>query len=262
MIIDFHTHIFPDHIAHNAIPHLEKEGGVKAHLNGTKTALLDSMDKNGVEKSVVCSIATKPSQFQAILDWSQTLSCERLVPFASIHPDDPNCLEQIRQIKEMGFKGIKMHPYYQDFFFNDTRLLPIFKLVTDLQLILLMHTGYDIAFPRIRRADPAQILEVHTLFPNLKLVTSHLGAWDQWQEVRTTLIGKPIYMDISFSLQMMDRQTARDLICNHPPEYTLFGSDSPWEDQGTVLTMLKQLELEKSLFEKIKGENAERLLEG
>jgi len=262
MIIDFHTHIFPDHIASGAISHLEKEGGVKAHLDGTRGDLLASMNKNGIDSSVVCSIATKPSQFQSILDWSLTLKSDRLVPFASIHPDDPNCLEQIRQIKKLGFKGIKMHPYYQDFFITDKRLHPIFSLLSDLQLIVLMHTGYDIAFPRIRRADPKMIREIHTLFPDLLLVTSHLGAWEQWEEVQEMLVGKPIYMDISFSLKSLSREKARDILCNHPSDYILFGSDSPWEGQGISLRMLEDLELDDKLLNKIKGENAKQLLRG
>ena len=261
MIIDFHTHIFPDHVAPNAIPHLEKEGGVKAYLNGTRTDLLASMATHGIDASVVCSIATKPAQFKSILEWSQTLQSDRLIPFASIHPDDPNCLAQLCQIKEMGLKGIKMHPYYQDFFLNDKKMLPIFKLVSDLQLILLMHTGYDIAFPKIRRADPEKILQAHSLFPNVKLVTSHLGAWNQWDEVRALLVGRPLYMDISFSLQLLDKQTARDIICNHPREYILFGSDSPWEDQGKSLEMLEALELDAELLKNIQGTNAQQLLQ-
>lgn len=34
--------------------------------------------------------------------------------------------------------------------------------------LLLMRTGYDIAFPRIRRADPQRILWVKDHFPGLR----------------------------------------------------------------------------------------------
>ncbi len=60
MIIDFHTHIFPDKLAAAAIPKLEKAGGITAHTNGTRQGLLDSMAQAGVDKSVVCTIATRP----------------------------------------------------------------------------------------------------------------------------------------------------------------------------------------------------------
>ena len=66
-IIDFHTHAFPDELAERVIKMLEDEGGVKARLDGKISSLLGSMDKCGIEKSVICNIATKPAQFDSIL---------------------------------------------------------------------------------------------------------------------------------------------------------------------------------------------------
>ena len=60
-IIDFHAHAFPDKVAADAIPYLEEEGDVKAIHDGRVASLLNLMDRDGVEKSVICSIATKPS---------------------------------------------------------------------------------------------------------------------------------------------------------------------------------------------------------
>ena len=111
--IDIHTHAFPDHIAPKAIPTLEKEGGIKAYLNGTVAALLDSMDRAGVEQSVLCSIATRPEHFDPILEWSKAIRSERIEPFPSLHPEDPQLLEHLQLIHDEGFKGGKMHSYYQ-----------------------------------------------------------------------------------------------------------------------------------------------------
>ena len=66
-IIDFHTHAFPDQIAEKAMQKLQQNCIVKACLNGTLYDLLHSMDKSGIEKAVLCNIATKPDQFEAIL---------------------------------------------------------------------------------------------------------------------------------------------------------------------------------------------------
>ena len=92
-IIDFHTHAFPEELAERAMKALLEEGkkksDVTAHLDGRVSSLLSSMDRNNIEKSIVCSIATKPSQFEPILAWSQKIRSDRLVPFPSLHPDDP-----------------------------------------------------------------------------------------------------------------------------------------------------------------------------
>jgi predicted TIM-barrel fold metal-dependent hydrolase len=263
-IIDFHTHAFPDKLADRAIQALLEEGqkkhDVKAHLDGKISSLLESMDRNNIEKSVICSIATRPSQFEPILEWSKQIRSERIIPFPSIHPDAPNGPEQVRQVKAEGFKGIKFHPYYQDFDIDDRRLFPIYEELQRQQLTTVMHTGFDLAFERTRRCDPVKIVSVLDAFPGLRLVTTHLGAWEDWEEVEKHMSGKKIYMEISYSLDCMAKETARRIIMNHPPDHILFGSDSPWEDQGRAISLLKDLGLGEDMERMILKENAERLL--
>ena len=259
-IIDIHTHAFPDPIAAKAIPALEKVGNIKAYLDGTVSALLASMDRSGIDQSVVCSIATRPDQFAAIVDWSQTIRSERIIPFPSLHPGDPQLLEHLQLLHDLGFKGVKMHPYYQDYFLDDDGLTAFYGKMSALGMVLVIHAGYDIAFPRIRRADPQRILEVCRQFPELKLIATHLGGWDEWKDVRRLLTGEPIYMEISFALDFLDQIRLRDILLSHPPEYLLFGTDSPWTDQATTLKMLGKLKLPEALFAQITGTNAQRLL--
>jgi predicted TIM-barrel fold metal-dependent hydrolase len=260
-IIDFHAHAFPDQVAESAIPYLEEEGDVKANHDGRVSSLLAIMDKDGVEKSVICSIATRPSQFESILAWSKLIRSDRIIPFPSFHPEDSSVLQKIEQIKTEGFKGIKMHPYYQSFFLDDEKMLPAYEKISEQNLILVMHTGFDIAFPRIRRCDPLQILNVVNQFPDLKMVTTHLGAWEQWDEVEELLAGRPIYMDVSYTLDQINRETARRIILKHPREYILFGTDSPWSGPQETYKNLQALELGSKREELILRKNGLALLE-
>ena len=260
-IIDFHAHAFPDHVAADAIPYLEEEGNVKAMHDGRIASLLGLMDRDNVEKSVICSIATRPSQFAAILNWSGQIRSERIIPFPSVHPQDHEILQHIAQIRQEGFKGIKMHPYYQKFFLDDRALYPAYEKMSELGLILVMHTGFDIAYPRIRRCDPQQILNVSRRFPGLKMITTHLGAWQQWAEVEELLAGEKIYMDVSYTLDQIDPATARRIILRHPGEYIIFGTDSPWSGARETVERLKSLELGRELEEMILRKNGLALLE-
>lgn len=259
-IIDFHTHAFPDELAARAIPFLEEEGNIKAWLDGTTSDLLRSMDRAGIEQSVICSIATRPQQFRSILDWSRSIRSERLLPLPSVHPESEQLADEIRQVAEAGFPGIKLHPYYQNFALDEERLTPLYEALLRHDLLVVMHTGFDIAYPRNPICDPARIRKVVERFPELKLITTHLGAWDHWKESRRLLIGRPIYMEISFALDFLDRKTARQMITSHPADYLLFGSDSPWADQHAALELLRSLDLEAELFAKITRDNALRLL--
>lgn len=259
-IIDFHTHAFPDKLATSAIPYLEKEGNVKACLDGTISSLLASMDRAGIEQSVVCSIATRPAQFDSILAWSKQIRSDRIIPFLSFHPSDVNYLERIDQIKAEGFKGIKLHPYYQEFKIDEDRLLAAYEKICENNLIVVMHTGFDIAFPRLRIADPPRIMRVIERFPELKLVTTHLGSWEQWDEVRASMAGKPVYMDISYTLDFLPREEALAIINLHPREYLIFGTDSPWADQEKSIRQLRDLGLDQETTESILRKNGNRLL--
>ena len=122
MIIDFHTHIFPDKIAVKTIEHLEKVGGVKAATDGTLKGLLTSMEQCGVDLSVILPVATKPTQFENIQSFAKSVNEQyagRLISFGGIHPDCEDYKKELDTIKAMGLIGIKLHPDYQGVMIDD-----------------------------------------------------------------------------------------------------------------------------------------------
>ena len=260
IIIDFHAHAFPDALAVRAISQLEHGGGVKAFLDGRVSSLLASMDGAGICTSVVCSIATKPEQFDPILKWSQAVASPRIVPLPSIHPKDPDPVGQAHRVAEAGLRGIKLHPYYQNFAIDDETLFPLYRALDKLGLFMVCHTGFDFAFPRDRRADPLRILRVLDRVPSLRFITTHMGAWDDWDEVEKHLLGKPITMDISLSLELLGQERARAMLSAHPADRIVFGTDSPWSSQSESLRMVRSLELDKEREQRLLSKNAEALL--
>jgi uncharacterized protein len=260
MIIDIHTHAFPDAIAERAVPWLEEEGDIEACLDGKISSLLVSMDKAGIDISVVASICTKPPQFRPILTWSQEIASERLMPFPSIHPDDPDAVDHIKEIAGLGFRGIKLHPYYQNFVVDEKRMDPIYRQIQREDLVVLMHTGFDLAYPRDRIADPEKVAAVMDRFPALKFIASHFGAWEDWDEVENRLLGRKVYLDSSYSLSQLGEEKALRFLKNHDHNYFLFGSDSPWGDQGADLETLRRFDLDDEYTGLLLGGNAKRLL--
>ncbi|MEN8141382.1 MAG: amidohydrolase family protein [Thermodesulfobacteriota bacterium] len=258
--IDFHSHAFPDELAATTVSALAKVGNVQPALDGTTADLLQSMARTNIDRSVICSIATRPQQFAAILAWSRAIASEKLIPLASIHPDSADIEGELAQIKAAGLAGIKLHPFYQDFFLGDPRLEPIFKGLIRHELLLVMHCGYDIGFPEERRADPGQLRQLIGRHPELQLVAAHLGSWQLWHEVESELLGEDIYLDLAFALPYLDRAQALRILENHRPERLLFGSDSPWADQGAAIAAIKELGLAKGLEENILWKNGDELL--
>ncbi|AQT70228.1 putative metal-dependent hydrolase of the TIM-barrel fold protein [Anaerohalosphaera lusitana] len=261
-IIDFHTHAFPDAVAERAMANLQSGAtGVEAYLDGTVADLLRSMDAAGIEKSFICTIATRPGQFEGVLTWCDSIRSDRILPFPSLHPKDDDKPQKIQQIAREGFHGVKLHPFYQNFYANDPRMREIYDNICTSQLVLLLHCGYDIAFPRERRVDPAKIRDLAQNWPDLKLVAAHMGGWDAWDEVEQLILGRNIYMDISFTFRSLGVQKTADLIRRHGPQKVLFGTDSPWNDQSQELKLLRDTNLPQADLDLILSQNALRLLD-
>lgn len=263
MLIDFHTHAFEDALAAKAIPFLEEEGNIKAFTDGRVSSLLASMDRAGIERSVVCPIATKPTHFEGIRRWARGVRAAepRLEMLLSIHPDDPDALAHVDETAADGFKGLKFHPYYQKFVLDDERLFPVYERIAARGLFAVFHTGYDMAYPPDRIANPLRARHVADAFPDFKLVVTHLGGWRDWEESRQCIIGQPIYVETSYCLHEMPLAEARAMILAHPADRILFGTDSPWDGQAEELARWQTLGLPEDRLAACLGGNAARLLQ-
>lgn len=259
-IIDFHTHAFPDALAERALAALSEGAGVVPCHDGRVSSLLRSMDEYGIEISVLASIATRPEQFAPILKWSKAVASDRLIPFPSVHPADPEALERLTIIREEGFRGVKLHPYYQEFTVDEERLDPYYARADELGLIVMIHGGFDPAFPRDRIGSGDRFLSLYRKFPTLKFIAAHLGAWDDWELVREQLLGQPVYMDVSMSIDTMSKADSEYFVTHHPADYILFGTDSPWGDPAEHIRRLAELDVDEEIKEKIRHVNARRLL--
>lgn len=246
-IIDSHTHAFPDAIAAGAIKTLSDSGRwekATAFTDGTVKGLLNSMDRAGVHASIVCSIATRPSQVQKITDWSVSIASERIIPFASIHPDYEKPEAECERIASLGLRGIKFHPQYQMCAIDDPRTHRIAKAAAANDLAFTVHGGYDLAFDHSDAASPASIRRLFDAVPRLRLQACHMGGWRRWEESLELLAGLPVYLETSYSLGSCPQELLDRMIEKHPPEYFMWGTDSPWKDQASELALFRTLRLD------------------
>lgn len=123
--IDFHTHIYPDHVAHSTVTAVCRRSGITASADGTLEGLKRSMAAAGIDLSVVAAVATKPEQVGSIQRWLADIRQPGIETLAAMHPADPLTLEQMGTLKRQGFRGFKLHPDYQDFFVDDPRMYQI-----------------------------------------------------------------------------------------------------------------------------------------
>ena len=157
MIIDFHTHSFPDDIADRAVGRLAQSGGIPNYLDGRVDSIKASMKKAGIDYSVLLPIATKPSQHTTInkiaIETNKSFKSTGIISFGTIHPDNDDYKTIISDLAKAGVPGIKLHPVFQRTNIDDPRCLRIIECANDNDLIVSIHCGMDISFPNCDEAS-------------------------------------------------------------------------------------------------------------
>ena len=267
MIIDFHTHVFPDKIAERTVTALAGAASTTPYSDGTLKGLTDSMKKSGIDLSVNLPVLTSPKQFDSVLAFAKEVNeaykkglCP-VISFAGIHPDCEDIEGKMRQIKDSGFLGVKIHPDYQGAFINDEGYIRILEAAKECDLIVVTHAGIDAAFREIGAKCPPRLAkEVVRRVGHPKFVLAHLGGHEQVDEVLDELCGEDVYFDTAYSLPFIDDERLCEIIKRHGSEKILFATDSPWGDQASFVERINSLSLSTENKNKIFSENAKRIL--
>jgi uncharacterized protein len=263
-ILDCHSHAFPDHVAPGAMRSLVAEAKwrpVTAYHDGTIRGLLASMDRAGIGRTIMCSVATRPGQVGKITDWSASVATERIIPFASIHPDFAEPEKEVERIASLGLRGLKFHPQYMNCAIDDPRTVRIAHAAAANGLAMVFHGGYDLAFEKDDLGGPRQTLNLHRAVPKLRILACHVGGWERWQESLEYIAGEEIYIETSFCLGgQCPAEILGRILERHSPTHLLFGTDSPWTDQAEELRQFRGLAIADATKTAAMWENGMRFL--
>jgi len=261
MIIDFHTHLFPDALAERAQKKLLDSIDnlyTPAH-DMKKSSLVSCMEKWGIDISVVQPVITKASQLTGTNEWAKSICDEHIISFGGIYPKSETWKADIDYVVSLGLKGLKFHPEYQHFYANEERMKPFYRKISELGLITLFHAGQDIGF-----GPPYHCLPEHLLgaikWLDTPVVAAHWGGYNCGLEVLEKLCGENLYFDLSYGYGCIPKPTAQAIIDRHSPDKLLFGSDMPWHRPEWELRLINSLDLSESDKEKIFFRNAMKLL--
>lgn len=294
MVIDFHTHIFPDKIVAKTIGSLGAIAGINAASDGTLNGLLDSMEKSGVDRSVIMPVCTKAEQFDSINLFAKKVNNTyegKLISFGGIHPDCENPKEKLKYIKSLGIPGIKLHPDYQRVMIDDIRFMRIIEYANELGLIILTHAGVDIGLPEPVHCPPDKMRKVVDTLKPEKMILAHLGGWKQWEEVYEYLAGENVYLDTAFMVgisvnhkkdmmilsedkknedcisgnrtkyvEYINQNLFLKILKKHGADKILFATDSPWSNAKIGIEYIKNLPINEEEKKQILSENAMGLL--
>lgn len=267
MIIDFHTHVFPDKIAQKTIDLLAAKAQIPPFSDGSVAGLLDEMEKGGADIAVTLPVLTNPLQFEGVNRFALQINerfaneSRRLISFAGIHPKCDSIEEKMAWIRKSGFLGVKLHPDYQETYINDQGYIKILECAKELDLIVVTHAGVDGGYrDKPVMCPPALTKEVIRKVGHSKLVLAHYGGNEMSDDVLDMLCGEDVYFDTAYILRYIGEDTFKKILGKHGADRILFATDSPWSSIAGDVEIIRSFSLDKETEEKIFCENAKKLL--
>lgn len=257
-IIDFHTHIYPDAIAHKAAQSIRDFYEITdTELDGTVELLLSTGREAGISRYIILPVGLKPGLVSHINDfiYQQTLQHPEFTGFGTLHAGMPDLTEECERILNLGLRGIKMHPDSQVFPIDDPRLFPAYEMLQGRAPVIL-HMGdtrYDYSHPR-------RLRHVLDLFPNLEVIAAHFGGYSMPETAYQELKDKHCYFDISSSMMFMNDGVPEKYIRAYGAERFVYGTDFPLWDPRTEVKRFLNLKLTPDELEQIAYKNALHIL--
>lgn len=288
MVVDVHVHAFPDKVATKAIETLSMVYGVKCFSDGKISSLISNMRSFGIDVSVIQPVSTDPKQVISINTWIASLN-ERLgeedslhrqkqiIGFGTIHPRFEDYHDEIHRMKELGIRGVKFQPSFQEFYPDDEKMFPIYEELIKANIIIFFHAGDEIKPANIIYSTPKRLARMldamqstidlydyrvknpqWSEFPS-KIVAAHLGGYRMWDDVEKYLVGREIYFDLSYVFGHIDFQHVNKIIRSHGLNKILYGSDFPFARQEKDIEAVMNLDMSQEDKANILSKNFEHL---
>lgn len=259
MIIDAHTHVWPDKIAEvalggNALPGLEARG------NGTVSGLDSAMDRADVAVSCCLGIANEARHVDGVNRFIAGLEDERHVGFGTVHVE-LSVEENLESLRRHGLRGVKIHPLFQNYALDDPRLWEIFEAFGD-EVAVITHVGAGGDAHQNSLSSPRMIRDIVRTFPKLRLMACHFGGYKILDDAEEMLSGADVVLETSWppSLTTLAPERVRELIRKHGAERIVFGSDWPMTSPADEIAAIQALGLSDDETKAVLGGTLARLL--
>jgi len=299
LIVDAHVHTYPT----TAIGEQAMQGAGRSGCSGTVEELLPIMAQAGVSYSVMANMTPTYDMKMAALEklppalareereeaekdinkkmvarmqrrnlWTCDLGKENsgLVPLIGIDvlqaPSEME-LEIERGVKELGAKGLKLHPVVNRFLPGDRGLWPAYSKAEEMGVPILFHSGAAEAggSTHAGNARPGRFDEVLSTFPRLVVVLAHLGNVFLAESVELAQKHDNVYFDTSAIISLTETEGGLSdaelvrLIRQIGVDRVLFGSDWPWFPPQPGIERIKNLDMTEEEKQSILGKNAARI---
>jgi predicted TIM-barrel fold metal-dependent hydrolase len=195
---------------------------------------------------------------------------DQFMGFASVDPWKGKMAvrELERSVKELGLRGLKLHPTTQAFYPNDPHFYPLWEKAAELDIPVLFHsgqTGVGSGTPggggyKLKYAHPMLLDDVAADFPSLTIIMAHPAVPWQEEQLAVALHKGNVYIDLSGWSPKYFRPILVKYISSILQDKALFGSDYPVLQPDRWLRDFETLELKPEVRQKILLDNAKKVL--
>ena len=277
-MIDFHTHPLLVREMIERHPDLAQAARetffIGNNFQPLETLLLE-LDVSGLTRAVVLPLDTRRTRGRAIYSNEQiaelTSMSERLIGFASVDPlldDAPAGLTHA--IRDLGLRGLKLHPSAQEFYPDDRAAYPLYERAAELGIPILFHAGLSWQpQARLKYAHPLRFEDVAADFPALNIVLAHLG-WPWTVDAVALALKYPnVHLDTSALYFDNPRDFLRFALTHQMPlsvferslrRQIVFGSNYPRVEIKNMARAVRDVGFSEACLDLVFRDNARRLL--
>ncbi len=277
MIIDFHTHIFPDAIRENRSDFFDGEENFRLLYESPKSKivsaqqLVEKMEEQGVDRSVVFGFPWKNIQTcRANNDYvleAVAAYPDRLYGFCCVDPMHPEALAEARRCLDNGLCGLGELAFY-DMDFTPAvleRLRPLMGLCREADLPVLIHTNEPVghSYPGKSPISLKQLYDMVRAFPENRIVLAHWGGGIFFYQLLKKEVKEAfanVYLDTAASPFLYDEGVFRIAADIVGAEKILFGSDYPLLPPQRYFRQMERGGLSAEEIKMVSGDAAAALL--
>ena len=191
----------------------------------------------------------------------------RFIPVCSVHPGDGEAaIEELRRIKDLGGKIIKLHPSNQNFPILSNETINVARVAGELGLVILID-GYGMYIPNYLD----ELIQLSLAARQTKFIIAHIGGSDfhKLGPLSTVRILNPemfanIWYDLSATVNIYADSPYKSqlewVIRSIGVDRVLFGTDNPVVTLSEAVNAFYKLDFTETEREKILHKNAVELL--
>ncbi len=274
MIIDSHTHIFSEQVRQDRSHFFDNEPEFKLLYNSPKAKtgniveLLESMDKYGIDISVICGFPWRTSEFtqqnnDVIIEAVQKYP-DRIKGLACFDAAWNGAPKEAQRCIEAGLCGAGELAFYLSGIDNEalSYLKPVMAVLRDSgNLPCMIHTNEPVGH-KYPGKTPITLEQIYTLaktFPDNKIILAHWGGGIFFynimkKETKTTL--KNIWYDTAASPFLYGSQIYKIAVNAGVADKVLFGTDFPLLTPDRYYKDIENSSINSRQKEQILGKNA------